>query len=121
MDTAADSDSETIRSSTPTLETLQEQLDDVGTRLASLSQRFEAHAEQEEERAKRTDGKLDSLSGELHKLGALPATLLPNLLAQGSEQQGATGPTALTISVVSGVIWLLLPRLSGWLQRRNQP
>jgi hypothetical protein len=120
MDTAAASTPPSARASSPTLDSLQDQLDDVGARLLTLTQRFEAHAEQEEERSKRTSDKLDSLTGELHKLGALPATLLPNLLAQGTEQQGATGPAALTLSVLSGIVWLLLPRLSGWL-RRGQP
>jgi len=90
-------------------------------RLQDLAARFEAHAEQEESRFAKTQTSLDTLSSELHKLGAIPAALFPNLLAQGVEQNGPTAPGALSASAIAALLWFVLPKVTGWLRAKGAP
>lgn len=100
---------------------LAQHVGEIGTKLEALTQRFEAHAEQEEDRAKRWNERLEGLTRELHKLGALPAFALPNLLAQGSEGQGPTGANALLMSAISGLAWMAWPKIQDWIKNRVKP
>ena len=90
-------------------------------KLGDLRDRFEAHAEQEEGRAAKTQTSLDELKSELHKLGTIPAALFPNLLAQGVEGNGPTAPGALSASAIAAALWFILPKLSAWLRSRGAP
>lgn len=98
---------------------LAQHVGDIAKRLDELKARFEAHAEQEEDRSKRNSERLEALTTQLHKLGTLPALALPNLLAQSGEGQGPTGPNAVLLTALSGVFWMVWPKIQDWLKSRS--
>jgi hypothetical protein len=102
-----------------TTEALAEQISDVSSSLKTLAQRFDAHAEQEQERAKKTDERITTLANSISQGSAIPTTLLTNLFAQQAEGQGPTGPTALTVSSMVGALLLILPRIITWYRARQ--
>ena len=99
---------------------LHEDIRDVGRRLATLAERFEAHAEQEEDRAKKIDARLDELASKIAQVPALPTALLANLFGQTAEGQGPTGTGALTASGVVAFISFALPRVLAWWSARSR-
>lgn len=102
-----------------TTEQLSEQIRDIDSNLKTLSERFDAHAEQEESRAKRTDERITSLANAISSSSAIPTTLLTNLFASNVEGQGPTGPTALTLSSLVGGLLIVAPRLLAWWRARQ--
>lgn len=100
---------------------LAQHVSGIEKRLEELKGRFEAHAEQEEDRSRKTSERLEALTAQLHKLGALPAFALPNLLAQSGEGEGPTGTNALVVSALSGLFWMVLPKVQEWLRSRSKP
>lgn len=100
---------------------LHEDIRDVSRRLATLTERFEAHAEQEEDRAKRVDERLAELAGKVGQTPAIPTALLANLFAQTSEGQGPTGTGALAASGLVAFLTFALPRVLAWLAARRAP
>ena len=99
---------------------LQEGVRDVASNLKTLSERFEAHAEQEEERSRRVDTRLDELAKKIDAVPALPTALLANLFAQSGEGAGPTGTGALVVSGVVGLISIVLPRVLAWWTARSR-
>lgn len=100
---------------------LHEDIRDVSKRLATLAERFDAHAEQEEDRAKRVDDKLAELAAKVNQVPAIPTALLANLFAQTGEGQGPTGTGALAASGLVAFVTYALPRVLSWLAARRAP
>ena len=101
------------------LAALQEDVRDVSRKLATLTERFNAHAEQEEDRAKKVDARLSELASKISQVPAIPSALLANLFAQSGEGQGPTGTGALVASGVVAFISYVLPRALAWLASRR--
>lgn len=99
---------------------LHEEIRDVGRKLATLAERFEAHAEQEEERAKKVSSRLDELAQKVSAIPALPTALLANLFAQSGEGAGPTGTGALTVSGVVAILSFVVPRALAWWASRSR-
>lgn len=100
-----------------TTEALSEQIEDVSKTLKTLTARFDAHAEQEADRAQKSEARLSSLESKLQN-GAIPTALLANLFTQTSEGQGPTGPAAVAATSAVAVVAFLLPRITAWLESR---
>ena len=98
---------------------LQEDVRDVSRKLATLSERFEAHAEQEEDRARRIDSTLADLGNKVAQVPTIPSALLANLFGQTAEGAGPTGTGALGASAIVVVLSYALPRLFAWLSARR--
>jgi hypothetical protein len=99
---------------------LQEDVRDVSRKLATLSERFEAHAEQEEDRARRIDATLADLGNKVAQVPTIPSALLANLFGQTAEGAGPTGTGALAASGLVAVISIVLPRVLAWWSTRSR-